>query len=251
MYFYFWSAFGALSSQVFFGEGYGCKYPDFQHKVPIKESGYEAGLGARLTLHKSLRVSWAAPLQGHELDTKLVQAGERLLSARSMEPAQLCSRGVSSHGSKLNAALPHRVADSCFCSMTVCIVKPNEHREGQCMHSDCLKAYTPSQYKLKLAMGQQRRNLVSQFHFISECTDHLLPMAKGDETPRWKGDAGTVHKFWLWERFFRSKENTKLKNTNVSCFCSWDSWIVLRWDEQVKDCLELYYLCLPQRYYCW
>lgn len=58
-----------------------------------------------------LRVSWAAPSQGHELDTKLVQAGEGFLTTRSMEAALLQAEILAAMAPN-SMLLPHQVAET-------------------------------------------------------------------------------------------------------------------------------------------
>lgn len=117
-----------------------------------------------------LRVSWPAPSQGHELNTKLL-ATEGFPSPVPWNLLHYAEE-LRSHGSTAprweNLTCWQRLAQD-----SSCILKPKVHQCGEHMHcvQVLLKSWHAStEHKLELALGQHRRALVLQFHFLSTCT---------------------------------------------------------------------------------
>lgn len=110
----------------------------------------------------------------------------------------------TSHGSTFS---PHILLQD-----SLCILKPEVYRYGQYTHCVQLlpkSLHTLTQHKLKLAVGQQRRTLILQFHFLRVSLINFLPIAKGDGTLDGKVmQKQIILKFWLWVDFFRNKEES-------------------------------------------
>lgn len=153
----------------------------------LKESDRVQGrVRSPVSTMRVLRVSWAAPSQGHELDTKLVQAGEGFLTSCPTEAAPLQAEILAAMAPN-SMLLPHQVAETPVPAPGWCVYCKTQWTQTEAMHAQRLPKSLHT-FTVQAETGNGTTEKESCFTIPFDLWVYRSPSANGDRrwNSRWK-----------------------------------------------------------------